>query len=120
MMKKAWRFTLTEEGYLRVIPPDDEDAAKIAPLQDFTSTELGTNLITYQAYEGIWRRISADPVSASRGLSGNGTHIRIDGDELVLSGLFDQWPQVRIPVDEFNDYMDQYRAFLRESARTAN
>lgn len=115
MPQKEWRFMLADQGHLRLIPPEDEDAARIAPLQDFTSTELGTNLITYNAYEGIWRRISADPASASRGLSGNGTHIRIDGDELVLSALYDQWPQVRIPVDEFNDYLDQYRAFLAQS-----
>lgn len=117
MPKKDWRFTVTEEGHLLLTPPDDEDQTKVGPLQDFTSTELGTNLRMYNAYEGIWRDISADPVSASRGLSGNGTHIRIDGDEVILSALFDQWPRVRIPVEEFNDYLDQYHAFLVQSGR---
>ena len=112
-----WSFRL-EGDNLAVLPPDGGDIGLANALWDFVTSELGWGLQAFTIFKDYWRAVVADPERARRGMSGNGTSIRVEGGHVALSSLYEQWDEVTMPLDEFNHFLQRYESFLKESEQS--
>lgn len=119
MTSADWSFRLDGDN-LAVVPPEGGDMRLANALWDFVTSELGWGLQAFTTFKDYWSTVVADPQRARRGISGNGTSLRVDDGNAVLSSLYDMWDEVSMPLDEFNHFLRRYESFLRESERTAN
>ncbi len=114
MSSGKWKFRRTEHT-IELDPPTDTDPAVGNALWDFITAEIGESEQNLNYYRGLWARISTDPEAAREGISGNGTRQHLEGDDVVLEALYDQWETVRIPRVKFEQFLDQFADYLKES-----
>jgi len=103
---------------VEVGPPDGVPVEAGPALVDFIAAEIGYSSANLAHYRETWNQIATGMTPRS-GISGNGTSQTLDGDDVVLEALYDQWPTVRIRSTQFEAFLDQFGDFLRDSGSGA-
>jgi hypothetical protein len=116
MTGEKWGFRSGANG-LELSPPNDVAPGAEIALWDFATSEIGRSLRMLGMYREAWDALAGDPDAASSGISGNATSQRIEGDDVVLEALYDQWDTVRISREQFEAFLDQLAEFLKSSGQ---
>ena len=115
MTTDRWTFHVGPEGLDFGAPDGIGKPAQIA-LRNFANSDIGNSMWMWSEYRKIWSSLPSDPAAAREGISGNATSQRIEGDDVVLEALYDQWPAARISKAQFETFLDQFGEFLRYSS----
>jgi hypothetical protein len=116
-VNSIWNFRRGERR-AELEPPDDAPVGAKTALEDFLWAEIGYSAANLAHYRKTWDQIAAREIPRT-GISGNSTSQHLDGDEVMLRALFDQWPAVRISREQFEAFLDQFGDFLRSSGSGA-
>lgn len=111
-----WRFRRIGDT-IEIDSPVGIDPSISYALWDFLTTEIGDSEQNLHIYRDLWEQISGNPDDTQRGISGNGTRQRIEGDDVVLEAIYEQWETVRIPRAQFERLLDDFDEFLRNSGQ---
>jgi hypothetical protein len=111
-----WRFRRTGVT-IEIDPPSGIDPTISYALWDFLTTEIGDSGQNLHIYRDLWEQVSGNPDDTPHGISGNGTRQRIEGDDVVLEAIYEQWETVRIPRAQFERLLDDFDEFLRSSGQ---
>lgn len=113
MTDQNWKFSKTGRK-IDIEPPRGVDQDVSEALWDFITAEIGASLQNLNRYRKLWATVSSDPDQARGGIAGNGTRQYLDGDDVVLESLYDQWEPVRIAAASFDMFLQDYGQFLAE------
>jgi hypothetical protein len=101
---------------IEVKPPAHVDRGAKDAVVDFIWAELGHNRLEgLNDYRKIWDSVTMEPNVEARGITGNGTAQTLEGDEVVIESLYDQWEPVRMSSREFEEFLSQLADFLKNS-----
>jgi hypothetical protein len=117
MTANNWNFQYRKATKtLEVEPPAYMDLAVEVAVADFIWAELGHDqLRALDEYRKIWDSVTKESDVGARFVAGNGTVQALEGDEVVLESLYDQWETVRMSRREFENFLSQLANFLENS-----
>lgn len=108
-MNGEWRFTWDDETFRLVAPEGLEYAAEA--LQELVESDIGGDPRIVRFYISTWESIDAGREDGRSGMSGNSTAQYLQGDQILLESQYELWPSVRMPKQEFFEFLQQYLAF---------
>jgi len=110
MSNEQWRFRIVS-GHTEIFPPTRVNEEVITPLADLLFSEISGRQ-SLDRYRRLWAEMSADREAAQEGIAGNGTCQSLEGDDVILESLYEQYEPVRMRKEEFEIFLDQYARFL--------
>jgi hypothetical protein len=106
-----WEFSVSD-GELQATPPAGMNPGLVTALLDLTTSNIGSSIGALRMHRDMWEGAVAHPGDSQYGIFNNDMSITLDRTEAVLEGSYDQYPTVRMPQVDFEDFLNQYERFL--------
>lgn len=104
----TWKFSGTAEK-LDVDPPKRFPSDVRVAVLDWLGADVGASIRNVRTYRSYWTKVRSGELDS---VSGNATVQYIKDDQVVFEALYDQWDDVTIPVEEFENLLSSYATFL--------
>jgi hypothetical protein len=116
--EENWTFHIGPDD-LEIDAPDGIDRNTQIAIWDLATSDIGNSMWMWNKYRQVLTSSSRSPAAASNAISGNATSLHVEGDDVVLEALYDQWPTVQISKVQFEAFLDQFGDFLKDSGSGA-